>query len=385
MYVPLYPLSRCFLDPGSNLGNIQTTSLGNAYGICVIMVTFITTCMVSIVALIIWRIPFFIVLFLFLVFGALDAVFLSAALIKVPDGAWFTILLALILSTTFIIWRFGKEQQWRAEGENRLSPSDMLLSSPSSHHNKPPNPETGSNASAASRSESGNMVLTQAFGGGTISTASGLGIFFDKDGSPSSIPTVFAQFVRKFKARSKVVIFFHMRPLSRPTVPVEERFVVSRTPVPSCYRVVLRHGYMDDVLTPDLGEVLVQQLVLHITRDYSSSSSSSSNSKKTAGGNNNNNNNNTPAVAKSVEHTPEVQAELETLSKAREDQMVYVIGKEVMKIKRERERKRVVVGGFFRLLVLETFLWIRENSRTKLADLDIDADSLVEVGFVKKI
>jgi len=360
---------------------MQTTSLGNAYGICVIMVTFITTCMVSIVALIIWRIPFFIVLFLFLVFGALDAVFLSAALTKVPDGAWFTILLALILSTTFIIWRFGKEQQWRAEGENRLSPSDMLLSSPSSSNKKHPNPETGSNASAASLSESGNMVLTQAFGGGTISTASGLGIFFDKDGSPSSIPTVFAQFVRKFKARSKVVIFFHMRPLSRPTVPVEERFVISRTPVPSCYRLVLRHGYMDDVLTPDLGEVLVQQLVLHITRDYSSSSSSSSPpNSKTAGGNNN-----TPAVAKSVEHTPEVQAELETLSKAREDQMVYVIGKEVMKINREKERKRVVVGGFFRLLVLETFLWIRENSRTKLADLDIDADSLVEVGFVKKI
>ena len=36
-------------------------------------------------------------------------------------------------------------------------------------------------------------------------------------------------------------------------------------------------------------------------------------------------------------------------------------------------------------MILETLLWIRENSRTKLADLDIDADNLVEVGFVKHI
>jgi len=36
-------------------------------------------------------------------------------------------------------------------------------------------------------------------------------------------------------------------------------------------------------------------------------------------------------------------------------------------------------------VLLSAFLWIRENSRTKLADLDIDADQLIEVGFVKEI
>jgi len=304
------------------------------------MVTFITTCMVSMVALIIWRIPSPVVLFLFLVFAALDGVFLSAALTKVPEGAWFTILLALILSTTFIIWRFGKEQQWAAEGEGRLATTDLL--------------------DIGDGSKTGGLALTIAFGGGEVSSAGGLGIFFDKVGGSGTIPTVFAQFVRKFKARPAVILYFHMRPLSRPTVPHEERYVVSRTSVPSCYRVVLRHGYMDDVLTPDLGRVLVEQLVLHITRDRTAGSPDGS--------------------ARSVEHTPEVQTELDALNKAYEDQTVYIIGKEVMKVKREK-----TVKGFFRYVILETFLWIRENSRTKLADLDIDADSLVEVGFVKKI
>ena len=62
-------------------------------------------------ALIIWRLHFLIVLFFFHVFAALHGIFLLTALTKVPEGAWFTLLLAFILSTICIIWRFGKEQQ----------------------------------------------------------------------------------------------------------------------------------------------------------------------------------------------------------------------------------------------------------------------------------
>lgn len=299
--------------------------------------------MVSLVALIIWRLPVVVVSLFFLVFFALDGAFLTAALTKVPEGAWFTILLALILSSIFILWRFGKEQQWSAEGSGRLTPEDLFLQGA---------------AASSGASSSSSLVLTAPFGGQTISHASGLGIFFDKVGGVTRhVPIVFVQFVRKFKARPAVIVFFHMRPLSRPTVPNEERFVISRVAgIPSCYRVTLRHGYMDDVLTPDLGRVLVEQLVLYITR--------------ARGG----------GEATAVEHTPEVRGELAVLRGAEEDQTIYIMGKEVMKVQRGGK-----VKGFFRFVVLEMFLWIRENSRTKLADLDIDADSLVEVGFVKKI
>ncbi|KAK3332684.1 potassium transporter-domain-containing protein [Cercophora scortea] len=311
----------------------NTTSLGNAYGVCVIVVTFITTCMVSIVAILIWRIPFFIVLFVFLVFALLDGVYITSALIKVPDGAWFTILLSAILSSIFILWRFGKEQQWRAEAQDRMQPGHFLATD-----------------------SVGDLVLTQAFGGKKISDASGLGIFFDKVGD--NVPIVFTQFIRKFKARPAIIIFFHMRPLSRPTVPHEERFIISRTSIPACYRVTLRHGYKDDVLTSDLGRQLVEHLILYITRDHSAPSGN----------------------AASVHHSPEVQAELDALNQAFEDQTVYIMGKEVMKV---QLRKGVL--GFFRWSILELFLWIRENTRAKLADLDINADDLVEVGFVKQL
>ena len=105
----------------------QTTRLGEAYGVCVILVTFITTSMVSLVAIIIWHIRLPLVLLGFLVFGALDGVYLSSALTKVPDGAWFTLALAVLLSSIFILWRFGKENQWRAEAADRLPLSRLFV------------------------------------------------------------------------------------------------------------------------------------------------------------------------------------------------------------------------------------------------------------------
>ena len=106
--------------------------------------------MVSIVALIIWRLNPLIVLFGFLVFGSLDGVYLSSALTKVPDGAWFTLALAVVLSSIFILWRFGKEQQWKAEAEDRFLPSHLLT-----------------------KNRDGELHLTSTFGGGAVSKING--------------------------------------------------------------------------------------------------------------------------------------------------------------------------------------------------------------------
>ncbi|KAG0646766.1 Potassium transporter 5 [Hyphodiscus hymeniophilus] len=308
----------------------NTTRLGNAYGVCVIFVTFITTCLVSLVAIVIWKINILIVVFFFLAFGALDGVYLSSAVVKVPTGAWFTILLAAILSFIFILWRFGKEQQWSSEGEDRFQTSHLL-----------------------NTTSSGEVQLSPNFGGGAVSQVNGVGIFFDKVGD--MVPIVFTQFARKFRARPEVIVFFHMRPLSIPSIPEAERYVIHRTSIPGCYRMTVRHGYTDSVVSPNLGRMIVDQLSLYITRDQSSSASS----------------------ALSVEHSPEVQAELDMINKAAESQVVYIMGKEQLKIKEGT--------NIFRRVLLMAFLWIRENSRTKMADMDIPFDSLVEVGFVKEI
>ncbi|CAG8951915.1 hypothetical protein HYFRA_00005719 [Hymenoscyphus fraxineus] len=315
----------------------NTTRLGNAYGVCVIFVTFVTTVMVSLVALIIWRFNYLVVFIFFLIFGCLDGVYLSSALTKVPTGAWVTLMLSAILSTVFVVWRFGKENQWTAEKEDRFGMSHLLTTS-----------------------EDGETKLTEAFGGMTVSKVNGLGIFFDKIGD--KVPVVFTQFVRKFCARPEIMVFFHMRPLSEPSIPEAERYIVQRTSIPFCYRLTIRHGYTDDIVTPDLARLVIEQLVLHITSDTIASAANSYNSS---------------VKAVIVNHSPAIQQELYTLTKAAQTQIVYVMGKEQMKIKQGT--------NIFRRAALWAFLWIRENSRTKMADMNIPLDQMVEVGFVKEI
>jgi KUP system potassium uptake protein len=232
-------------------------------------------------------------------------------------------MLAAMLSTIFVLWRFGKESQWAAESIGRLTPSGLLQLNDSTPR------------------------LTSSFGNAPVTTVDGLGIFFDKIGDASAVPTSFAQFIVKFAARPRVLIFFHMRPLSVPFVPLHERYVITRTNGlgAGCYNVVLRHGYADDVLHPGLSRELIGQVELSVAGRYADNT-----------------------------------AELAVIRAAAESQTVYILGKETMRIKKNKG-----FSAFFRRGILGVFLWIRENSRTKLADLDIDAEKLIEVGFVKEI
>jgi KUP system potassium uptake protein len=235
----------------------NTTRLGQAYGVCVILVSAITTSMVALVATIIWRVPLPIVLFVYLVFAALDGAYLSSALTKVPEGAWFTIVLAVALSSFFILWRFGKENQWRAETSDRFPLSQMLSMDENSSSNK-----------------IHNIKLSPEFGGFAITRINGIGIFFDKAGDVSTTPTVFIHFLQKFHAAPDVVVFFHLRAMPVPTASAEERYAVTRcfastlgnkiSVIPNMYRLTICHGYTDEVITPDLGVLVYEQLRKHL-------------------------------------------------------------------------------------------------------------------------
>ncbi|KAL4729355.1 hypothetical protein ACLX1H_003771 [Fusarium chlamydosporum] len=286
-------------------------------------------------------------LYFSIIIAVLAAIVASQALI-VPDGGWFALVLSFILSTFFILWRWGKEQQWEAEQRDMVDPSEFVMSSRSTSRN---------NSIARGITGDGSMRsirfrLSPEFGGGQVMTAPGLGIFFDKvGGTGDHIPKVFTQFIRKFQTRPQVIVFFHMRSLSQPTVPSDQRFVISRvtTKIPSCYRIVLRHGYMDDILTPNLAPIIVNELMTFITRG--------------------------PFPLDENDMPPEFRGELEALRAAEEAQTVYLMGKQTMRV---QEEEKMGFTSLVRRIALEAFLWVRENSRTKLANLNINPDNLVE-------
>ena len=238
--------------------------------------------------------------------------------------------------------------------------------------------------------------LAMALGGAVISPIKGLGVFFDKTGDPISSPVVFIQFLQKFQATPAVAVFFHIRPISSPTVDLEDRFTVARCfPMPDahpivrdCFRVILRHGYADDVVTPDLGMVIYEEIRKLIIREdvppQAEVSGDESSIKE-------NNTGTLSSIDEAIATTPTgirqrrvgsetVQERLERVKAAYMDQVTYIVGKEQMRI-REAQHSR----DWPRRIVLAAFLWLRSNTGSKVANLNMDVDKLVELGFVKVV
>ncbi|KIW98930.1 potassium uptake protein [Cladophialophora bantiana CBS 173.52] len=377
----------------------NTANLGHAYGVCVILVTMLTTCMVAIVALIVWRVPAFVVVPVWLIFALFDGTFLSSAMTKVPEGAWFTLALAVALSSIFLLWRFGKEQQWRAEASDRFPPSHLIraIASPFTGHNS---------NSDQSNIYTRKLKLSPAFGGKEVTRIDGMGIFFDKSGLPSSTPTVFIHFLQKFHAANDVIVFFHLRPLQIPTVPAEERFAVSRCYIgdeegnskrvmPDTYRIMIRHGYNDEVVTNDLGGLLYEQIRNYLIRECvgtvlppdADPISPSINGdvlikeKDAVSRTTEVSIPSAPVSGRLASGNLELARKLADLQRAYESQVVYVVGKEQMRVK----KGKLTPGHVLRRGALELFLLLRENSRTKVQALNVPVEKLVEVGFVKEV
>lgn len=359
----------------------DTTRLGNAYGVCVMFVTFFDTCMVTLVALIVWKLSPFLIFIPWLFFATMDGLYLSSALNKVPDGAWFTITVSGILTAIFLLWRFGKENQWRAEAEDRFRPTELV-----------------------GKDQKGHLCLTPKWGGEPLSVIRGLGIYFDKTGVMT--PAVFTHFVSKFVAVPEVAVFFHLHPVEIPTVSPEERYHVSKFgTLPGCYRLVIKHGFMDEVISPDLAALIYNQVRKAIIRQAKErlglgpSKEVGDEDEDEVGGEKNGDNNTTSTSARTTITTGlaggppglnsrsnrlpvelrdhEVADELAKLDKAFAAKIMYIVGKEQMRVRRS--------SSIGRRIVLSIFLWIRENTRAKIANLRLAMDRVVEVGFVKEI
>lgn len=353
-------------------------------------VTFFDTCMVSLAAMFVWRISPYYVFFPWLTIACLDGMYLSSALTKVPNGAWFTLTLSAVLTAFFILWRFGKEQQWAAEAEDRF---------PTTHF--------------VEKQEDGLVRVTPNYGGGTLSSIKGFGIFFDKAGTTT--PPVFSQFVVKLVAAPDVMVLFHLRPLETPSVPPDNRYRVSRLAIPNCYRLIVRHGYSDEVINPDLSSLIYEQVhkfiqssnvrgpvnritgsvlgyeqqakatsapVLPSTTDADNTETTHSSSSATDTDDNLHGKDGTSALEQKLVKEKQIGdavtlVPLAKLEEAYAHQVLYIIGKEQMKIK--------AGTGLFRKVLLHMFLWIRDNTRTKIANLRVPTDRVFEVGFVKDI
>ena len=98
----------------------SSEKLANAYGIAVSGDMLVTTVLVGVVAVRVWRWPAWLVLPVAGLFLLLDMVFIGANLHKIPGGGWFPLLVGVVSLTLMLTWRRGRDVAFARRSEDAV-------------------------------------------------------------------------------------------------------------------------------------------------------------------------------------------------------------------------------------------------------------------------
>ncbi|KAK1281625.1 Potassium transporter 4 [Acorus calamus] len=248
IYIPEINWILMVLCLAVTIGFRDTTFIGNAYGIACMTVMFITTWLMALVIIFVWQRSVLLSIAFLVFFGSIEAVYLSSAFIKVPQGGWVPLVLSLIFMIIMYIWHYGTRQKYSFDLHNKVSLKWLLGLGPSLG----------------------------------IVRVPGIGLIYSE--LATGVPAIFTHFVTNLPAFHKVLVFVCVKSVPVPSVSPEERFLVGRVcPRPyRMYRCIVRYGYKD--VQKDDGDFerqLIQSIAQFIMMEaeessqYASSESSS--------------------------------------------------------------------------------------------------------------
>ncbi|XP_061352801.1 potassium transporter 5-like [Gastrolobium bilobum] len=204
-----------------------TEKISYAYGIAVVCDMFITTCLVSLIMLIIWKKSMWLVALFFLPFGFVEFGYLSAQLTKFTDGGYLPVLSAIFLTMVMGIWHHVQKERYMFELKNKVSTDYLRTLANNPNVNRVP------------------------------------GIVLLYSELVQGIPPIFPHFIANIPSIHSVVVFVSIKAIPISRVILEERFLF-RQVEPREYRIfrcVVRYGYKDRIEDPLVFE---SQLVHHL-------------------------------------------------------------------------------------------------------------------------
>jgi len=107
-------------------------SLTNAYGFSVATVMFSTTILIAIQMRFVKHWHLAVAIAFFCIFGFLDGLFWGAALKKIPQGAWVTLMIGVICMSLMSFWTWAKGLEDKLDTDQRDNLQDLISSSPNS-------------------------------------------------------------------------------------------------------------------------------------------------------------------------------------------------------------------------------------------------------------
>ncbi|MCO5552631.1 hypothetical protein L7F22_006146 [Adiantum nelumboides] len=211
IYIPEVNWILMLLCLAITVGFRDTIMIGNAYGVAVITVMLVTTCLMFLVMVIVWQKSVLIALAFLLFFGAIECLYFSASLTKVREGGWVPLAFSIIFMAIMYIWHYGFRKKYEFDLQNKVSMKWLLTLGPSLG----------------------------------IVRVPGLGLIYTD--LVTGVPPIFSHFVTNLPAFHKVLVFVCIKYVPVPYVTLEERCLIGRIG-PKEYRMfrcIVRFGYKD--------------------------------------------------------------------------------------------------------------------------------------------
>lgn len=211
IYIPEINWILMVLCLAVTVGFRDTTLIGNAYGLACITVMFVTTWLMALVIIFVWQKNVLLALLFLAFFGSIEAIYLSAAVTKVPQGGWAPIALALVFMFVMYVWHYGTRRKYLFDVQNKVSMKWILTLGPSLG----------------------------------IMRVPGIGFIYTE--LVTGVPSIFSHFVTNLPAFHQVLVFVCVKSVPVPYVPTDERYLIGRIGPRDyrMYRCIVRYGYKD--------------------------------------------------------------------------------------------------------------------------------------------
>ncbi|KAI4336447.1 hypothetical protein L6164_014972 [Bauhinia variegata] len=209
-----------------------TEKISHAYGIAVVCDMLITTTLVSLIMLIIWKKSVWQIVLFYVAFGLTEGFYLSSQLYKLPQGGYLPLVSAFFLTMVMGIWYYVHKQRYMFELKNKVSSEYIKELSSNPHINRVP----------------------------------GIGLLYSE--LVQGIPPIFPHFIANVPSVHSVVVFVSIKQIPISRVALEERFLFRRVE-PREYRMfrcVVRYGYKDAIEEPQEFESLLVHHLMEFIR-----------------------------------------------------------------------------------------------------------------------
>ncbi|KAH9713621.1 Potassium transporter 5 [Citrus sinensis] len=359
------------------IGFKTTEKIGHAYGIAVVAVMVITTCMVALIMLIIWKTSIWLIALFFVVFFVIEGIYFSAVIYKFTQGGYLPLAFSLVLMIIMATWHYVHRQRYVYELNNKVSSAHVrdLVSNPN------------------------------------VNRIPGIGLLYSE--LVQGIPPIFPHFISNIPSVHSVTVFVSIKLIPISKVALEERFLFRQVEPRDhrMFRCVARYGYKDKIEEPgEFERQLVEYLkefirhehfiieaegtaedqqqiphsnllakgsstTVHVEESLQLPRRSSSNSIRSNSGVPNSTDSSNRMVAQPLQGAEE---EMQFVQKAMERGVVYLLGEtEVVAEQNSSLLKKIVVNYVYRFL--------RKNFREGDKTLAIPKSRLLKVGMTYEI